>query len=226
MTHVDSDGTQWIETVSLGGPTMRQTEGRDPAWLPDGRLLYTCLHPGWENPASCVMDFEGGRFDLLAESEHPVPAPDGGTIAVHRGMIDVGETWLMSADGVLPHLLAKGSFLQWSPDGVWLLGQPESATAQVAVVRADGSDAEPQVLATGYDPAWSPKGDQIAYVVVDDQGVKLRVMTPFSDVSETEFTAPQGSELAAPEWLPDGGLLFVLDGDLYRLDGDPVSLCG
>ena len=142
-------------------------------------------------------------------------------------MIDVGETWLMSADGVLPHLLAKGSFLEWSPDGVWLLGQPESATAQVAVVRADGSDPEPQVLATGYDPAWSPKGDQIAYVVVDDQGVKLRVMTPFSDVSETRYTAPTGSELSSPEWLPDSRVLFILDGDLYRLDAGssvPVRL--
>ena len=44
---------------------------------------------------------------------------------------------------------------------------------------------------------------------------------------EVLYKAPAGAVLAAPAWLADGGLVFVEDGDLWRLDAGsntPVRL--
>ena len=226
VTHADADGTEWIEVRAVDGPTaMRYTEGRDPAWLTDAKLVYTCLYPGSDTLTVCTMDFEGARLEILTQADRPFLAPDRATVAVHRGTIDVGTTWLLAPDGAKLRELSPGAFTRWSPDGAWLLGQPESAVAEVAIIGADGQGF--RVLAPGYDPAWSPTGDRVAYVLVDGGRASLRVIDPLTDEIQVLYEATAGSELTAPAWLPSGALVFVLDGDLWRLDAaatEPVPL--
>jgi hypothetical protein len=84
-------------------------------------------------------------------------------------------------------------------------------------------------LAPGYDPAWSPEGRRIVYALVDGEVASLREV----DVADAEvrvlYTAPAGASLTAPAYLPRGRVVFVLDGDLWRLDtgvgsNNPVRL--
>ena len=114
-------------------------------------------------------------------------------------------------DGSSPRARSSGG----RPTARWLLGQPEASTYQVAIVEADGGD--PRVLAPGYDPSWSPNGQRIVLAVVDGDAALLRQHDVAGGWTEDLYTAPAGSVLAAPAYLPDGGWVFVQDGDLWRL---------
>ena len=213
-----------IETLTPDGKTTNLAAGWDPAWLSSDTIIYTCLNQWGQpdqvgQPGICAVNLRAPATPqtLIVEAYGPVPAPDGRSVAIHRGMIDVGETWIMSADGSNPRLLRSGWFPQWSPDGAWLAGQPETpGNAEVAIVGADGEGF--RVLAPGYDPVWSPSGDRITYAVAEDSGASIRNV--YLDNGEVEILveAPAGSELSAPAWLPDGRLLYVQDGDIWMFD--------
>jgi len=128
-------------------------------------------------------------------------------------MIDVGETWVMEADGSNARLLHAGAFESWSPDGAWLAGQPESATVEIAFVGVDGQGF--QVLAPGYDPVWSSDGDRITYVAVDEAGAYIREIYPQNGDIDTLVEAPADANLAAPAWAANENRMFVRDGDLW-----------
>jgi hypothetical protein len=214
-----------VEILTPSGETTRLAEGWDPAWVSSDTIIYTCLSP-WVQPGEdpgqpgiCAVNLRAPATPqtLIAEAYDPVPAPDGRSIAVHRGMIDVGETWIMSADGSNPRLLRSGWFPQWSPDGAWLAGQPETpGNAEVAIVGADGQGF--RVLAPGYDPAWSPTGRHIAYAVVEGNVASLRTVDVSSGAVEILHTAPAGEEVSAPVYLAEGRIAFVQDGNVWVLD--------
>ncbi len=229
VTRTDATGSDpWIELVAPGGSaTTRIARGGDPATSSTGLIVYACKDLSLNLSGICSVDpdHSGSTQLLAAEGDRAAPAPVGGSIAVHRGTVDVGETWTMAADGSGPTLLSAGAFMEWSPDGAWLLGQPESAGLQVAIIRADGTGL--RVLAPGYTPAWSPSGSAIAYGLVDEQGVSLRTVDVATGDIASRYVAPSSSELTAPAWLPDGGIVFVMSGDLWRLDAgasQPVRL--
>jgi Tol biopolymer transport system component len=214
-------GTSRIELVAIhGSGSVVLAHGRDPAWMPDGStLLFACPIPRVEIETFgiCAVrldDAGSGPKFLVAEGDSPSVSPDGTLVAFRRGMIDVGTTWLANVDGSGVRRAGSGAFLRWSPDGQWLVGQPESATFEVAVLSAAGGVATP--VSAGYDPAWSPDGSLIAFALVDERGSGLYVAT--NRMIERRFLAPPGVELSAPAWLPGGALVFVLAGDLWRLE--------
>jgi hypothetical protein len=117
----------------------------------------------------------------------------------HPGRI----TWTDGVDETSP---------SWSPDGKRLVVE---RSGRIVTVRADGTGQ--RVLASGWEPAWSPGGRQIAfsngadlYLVSTRKGRPRRV---------TSTPAPDG----APAWAPDGRrLAFVSEdsgaADLHVLD--------
>lgn len=215
------DGLRWIELMTMDGVSTRLALGRDPAWLSPDRIVYTCPEgavEGEQDTGICAIDVNppGDPELLMSSADHPVPSPDGRLIAFHRGIIDVGETWVMAADGANPRLVHTGAFDRWSPDGVWLAGQPESANVEIAVVGVDGHGF--QVLVPGYDPAWSPTGDRITYAVVDEAGASIRNVFPHDGEIEPLVTEPADTSLSAPAWVANGRRLYVRNSNLWMFD--------
>lgn len=218
VTHREGD-KDWIELATMDGVITRLAEGRDPAWLSPDRIVYTCPAAGEMPTGICASDVTMSPAEpllMVAGADRPAPAPDGRSIAFHRGMVDVGETWVMGADGSNPRLVHTGDFHRWSPDGAWLAGQPESAAYEVAIVGVDG--AAFRVLGIGHSPVWSRTGDRVTYAVDAEAGGSIRSVNVSDGVEEILVTATGGSQVGAPVWLPDGRLLFVQDGNVRLFD--------
>ena len=208
----------WIEVLPPDGSVTRLAQGSNAAWLDADTIVYECSQPSPDFVGICSVDLAspGSPRTIVGAGNRPAPAPDGRSIAFHRGGIDIGSTWIVDADGSNLRELAPGSLLEWSPDGAWLAGQADSAAVEVAIIRPDGSGL--RSLAPGHDPAWSPSGDRLVYLYNDEQGeASLRTV----DVATGEVTDLWGgsqADLSDPAWLGDRGWVFVRDGDIWRLD--------
>ena len=104
----------WVEVVMPDGSRTRLAEGAGAAWLDSDRIVYECSQPSPDFLGICSMDAaaSGSVQAIMADANHPAPAPDGRSIAFHRAGIDVGETWIVNADGSDERRLAPGWLLR------------------------------------------------------------------------------------------------------------------
>ncbi len=207
-----------------GTGEMILAEGSAPAWSPDGgTIAFTCpAQPPITDPTQgrdvCVMAADGSAGRRLVEDGNsPQWAPSGRRLTFGRGVIDTGDAWIVDADGSRPVMLMAGTPPIWSPDGQWLLIQPDSGAWEISVLRPDGSGF--RRLTGGSDGAWSPDSSRIAFVGGDANG---RASFGIVDVGTGSVTIQvhAQSSLRAPLWLSGDRVVFIIDGDLYRLDLD------
>jgi TolB protein len=181
-----------IHTVGIDGSAPRYlASGHQPAWSPDGaRIAY--------GVSACPDRYTGCYTELLSD------AVAGGPSATLRDRT------------------RDGSYLDptWSPDGhsVAYSFVVSQAQLEVRVIGADGTGD--RLLTPGIRPAWSPRGDWIAFSDTHD----LYVIRP-DGTGRRRLTSDAGGE-DDPSWSPDGTRL-VFNGNssgrslLYtiRLDG-------
>jgi Tol biopolymer transport system component len=194
----------------------------DPSWSPDGRRILFSL-----NDDLYVMNADGSGRALLVEGRPEVRAylwsPDGRSIAFTFGGF-VGDElfsdlWVMAADGSGRIKLAAGvdSRMSWSPDSREIV---YDHAGRIRVVNADGTAGHqvPNVPFPASAPAWSPAGDQIAFVTsvdrfpdeIPEQSIFL-INTDGSGL--VDLTRGRGSD-ETPTWSPDGSrIAFELGED-------------
>jgi Tol biopolymer transport system component len=176
----------------------RLTEGSTPALSPDGTRVL-----GVDQDGLFVVDVRGGAKQRLFATGWPGAwSPDGRWIA----SVDANGIELVRADGserrTLPVLYPQLSRAPWSPDGTRLVA--ESAGRVVVVEVANGRE---QVLADGFQPAWSPSGERIAFV----RDRAIVTMRPDGS-GATELTTPATPAYrdSLPLWAPDGRTVAFL----------------
>ena len=98
--------------------------GLDPAWLPDGRIVYKAIHGA---SGLYLMNSDGsGPQQLVGDASATAPAasPDGTAIAFMSQRDGNWEIYLIGTDGTglrrLTDHPAQDGLPAWSPDGGWI----------------------------------------------------------------------------------------------------------
>jgi len=227
-----------------------RTSRRDESLLsmsPDGRrIAYVAGRRAYDPRTRLyVADADGrGRRDLgpaatgPAFEEAPAWSPDGRKLAFTNAvgcdevLCEHWHLWVVAVDsGARRRIALDGVEPTWSPDGKRIAydrgtirpglgGRPE-LIARSALVVAETDDSAAQVLARpAAQPAWSPRGDRIAYLgkhhgvfVVRPDGAQPHLVVRDGGVP---VWSPDGDRLAFIGRLPQGLFVVAADGGSLR----------
>ncbi len=93
-------------------------------------------------------------------------------------------------------------------------------------MNADGSEKAQLTKGSGFQPAWSPDGEQIAYVsVVTLDPLRLDLFVMNADgTGARNLTAGAEGWSVQPSWTPSGEVLFMRNDDLFSIHPDGSGL--
>jgi TolB protein len=192
---------------------------------PAGTIAFASLAPrGWDLYVTDLVSSQSRRL-----TEHPALdynaafSPDGGRIAFVSERDGNLEIYCVGTDGTglkrLTTEFALDDHPAWSPDGRRIVfvstrqpaDQPGQAWNGLYVMNADGSDVRrlSGAEAADYSPAWSPRGEWIAFVSGSGVrgGTDLYVMKP--DGSGRRLVVKDGGW---PTFTADGEGLYFHSG--------------
>jgi len=199
----DPTGRTFAVTVPTSAQTMSMFLVEDgnpphPIFQPNSLVLG----PQW-SPDGKQIIFGVGRFtsflDFAAGGERPLDPINGGA-----------QVGMINRDGSGFHLITSGpnnnAFASFSPDGkriVYRTNGPDGQGLRIMSL----ADHSVSVLTNEYDnfPAWSPRGDLIAFVrkIADDFEV-LTIRPDGKDLSQLTHTHGNDAHVS---WSPDGDRL-------------------
>ena len=197
-----------------------------PRWSPDGqRIAFKSDRGGSYN--LYVMDADGANVVRLTDhpgNDHdPSWTPDGQGLlfASDRdrgaGRVDLYRLFLSdrSVDRLTSNFEGYAFMPNVSPDGNWAAFVATTFpydggwVNQIHVIELATKMTWPfDVTAPGCWPSWSPDGQSIAHVLLDDTSSRVQVISSFGDEPE-----PLPGESTRwhyyPDWSPDGTLLAI-----------------
>lgn len=217
--------------LSSGRVTALSREGdwhdEQPRWSPDGRQIAFISARGGGGLNLYVMDADGGNVVRLTDhagNDHdPSWLPDGESLVFSSerdrgpGRLDLYRLWL--ADRRIERLTTFFNGYAFmpsvSPDGNWVAFVATTFPVdggwanQVHVLELATRMTWPfDVTAAGCWPSWSPDGQSIAHVSLNNEPSTIQVVSSFGTDPQ-----PLGGESGRwhyyPDWSPDNRLLAV-----------------
>ena len=215
----------WVTRTGQASPV-------DPAWTFNrGNDMATRLSLSPDGSTVALREFSDGGYDIFlkgldagvlrrltfdaAHEKMPVWEPGGLNVTYLSDRDGNFDVWSRAADGSgVPELLldldVDISYIEWSPDGEWLLLW--TAGNDILGYRP-GADSEPVPLFADvheeFDPAVSPDGRWIAYAS-NETGSDHVYVVPFPNVEDGRWQV--SSEPARyPRWAHGGQELYFQD---------------
>jgi Tol biopolymer transport system component len=148
-------------------------------------------------------------------------SPDSRRLMFGTALTDNNDLYVIDRDGSGLERVTETPGLDgaasWSPDGARIVFERERSGERVLYVAAeDGSDAEP--LVEGRLPAWSPRGDTIAYSTPRSDGDVDLWLIDADGTNPRPLVAEDGDDLWA-SWSPEASAIaFAVDGTLAIVD--------
>ncbi len=225
--------------IELPGNTILHWIG-NLQWAPDRErfLFQTFWERGvYQMPNVHTLAASGGDMSTIAKADYPVFSPTGGQVAYTRYAETDKVTWLVKNDVylqdeielVLANYRIRYLIMQsdWSPRGdqiVYASNASGNFNLVVKDLEKDTTYSLTREETDEYIPAWSPSGDEIAFLSASDicaiqaNGANRRVILPgFGfNVYSIEWS-PDGTRLAITMENEAGVQLFVVNADGSRL---------
>ena len=211
-------------TASSTSPTPAATaSGAEPV----GHIAFTCqLYKYQSSEQLCIVNADGSAQRQLTQEAgvrhfYPSLAPDGGSVVYSQYREDeFYEIYeLELKDGVARRLTDKLGALtgpEISPDGtmiVFMRSPPASDAYQIWLMDRDGGSPHRLFPGSGWDPTWSPDGQQILFASDMDGGVQLYRMD--LDGSNVQRISNLPAIRGRSDWSQQG-LITTYSGEAWK----------
>jgi len=193
-----------------------------------GHIVFTCqLFRVQAMDQICMMKADGSAMRRLTSGDnrrhyYPSLAPDGQSV-VYSSFREqnVYEIYSLDlTDGRVEQLTDRLGVLtapEVSPNGesiTFVRGNPLTGDMRIMVMDREGRNARDIPQISGWDPTWSPDGNQILFASGAGSGVQLFV------VSLNGQNSRRVSDLAAirgrSDWSPDGRFIVTYSGTAWH----------
>jgi hypothetical protein len=166
------------------------------------QIAYFVWPPGMGGKAGiCTAngDLSGEKLIFEGGLAYPSFSGDGGRIAVMADVI-----YIMNADGSGVHPLVEGEYPAWSSKSNWIAHRACIGGACGLYLTDADTGAQRRLTTGGSDgqPAWSPNGQQIAYISQDDGNFEIYRIN-LDGSNKVRLTTEPASD-GLPIWSPDG----------------------
>jgi Tol biopolymer transport system component len=203
---------------------------------PLGRIVFNCqIFKFQASEQICIMNADGSGWRRLTQEDgirhyYPSLAPDGSSVVYSQFReADVYEIYELSiADGTARRLTDRLGVLtgpEISPDGAsiaFMRWTPSADQYQIWIMERDGSNPRRVFSGTGWDPTWSPDGQQILLAsdmegstqlyTVDLDGTNLRRVSDLPAIRGRSDWSSQGfiTTYSGESWRRE---VFIMNAD-------------
>jgi TolB protein len=194
-----------------------------------GHIVFTCqLFKTQATDQVCIMNADGSGYRQLTTKTdvrnfYPSLAPDGKSLVYSRfrqeNLMEIREYNLLNGSEIrLTDKLGVAVAPEISPDGntiIFTLWTAENQQYQIWAMDRDGANPHRIRKILGWDPTWSPTGEQILFASTDTDGRNQLFAMDANGANKYRISSLP-SIRGRSDWSPDGQSIVTYSGEAWH----------